>query len=251
MTISLCLIHGWAVNADIFTEFRHMLPENWRISAPHLIGHGSNHESFSVFEAADKIATQLIEPSFLFGWSLGGLVALHVAACYPERVRGLILSNTFARFQAASDYPQGVSLTSLERMVSFFQQDYTQSVRQFLELQLLHTPQRHEILAAVLPDVAQHGTPAALQSALQAVAQADARAMLPEIQCPALLLYGGKDAITPPRMGEYLAAHLSDATFKIAPQAAHAPFLSHADWCVAQITEWVGEQEKMANPAKG
>ena len=229
MTISLCLIHGWAVNADIFTEFRHMLPENWRISAPHLIGHGSNQESFSVFEAADKIATQLIEPSFLFGWSLGGLVALHVAARYPERVRGLILSNTFARFQ----------------------QDYTQSVRQFLELQLLHTPQRHEILAAVLPDVAQHGTPAALQSALQAVAQADARAMLPEIQCPALLLYGGKDAITPPRMGEYLAAHLSDATFKIAPQAAHAPFLSHADWCVAQITEWVGEQEKMANPAKG
>ena len=135
MTISLCLIHGWAVNADIFTEFRHMLPENWRISAPHLIGHGSNQESFSVFEAADKIATQLIEPSFLFGWSLGGLVALHVAARYPERVRGLILSNTFARFQAASDYPQGVSLTSLERMVSFFQQDYTQSVRQFLELQ--------------------------------------------------------------------------------------------------------------------
>ena len=41
------------------------------------------------------------------------------------------------------------------------------------------------------------------------------------------LVYGDKDSITPPRMGDYLARHLPNAEMHTIPQAAHAPFLSH------------------------
>lgn len=239
MNISLCLIHGWAVNAHIFTNFCHLLPSTWQISTPNLLGHGSNHEPFTITDTVKKIAAKLNQPTFLFGWSLGGLIALHIAAQYPNRVKGLILSNTFARFQAALDYPQGVNLAKLQRMTEFFQQNYAQSVRQFLELQLLYTPNCDDIIKTILPDIVQHGTPTALHTALQAIEQADARNILSDIQCPSLLLYGGKDTITPPRMGEYLAQYLPNATLQIQEKAAHTPFLSHANWCVTHITQWI------------
>ena len=47
-----------------------------------------------VADLADLIET----PSYLLGFSHGGLVAQRFAARYPDRVRGLILSSTAARF---------------------------------------------------------------------------------------------------------------------------------------------------------
>ena len=81
----------------------------------------------------------------------------------------------------------------------------------------------------VLPDLIRHGAPRALQAALDAVNRADARPFLAHIQQPVLLVYGQKDAITPPRMGEYLHRHLPDSRLHLIEKAAHAPFLSHAD----------------------
>lgn len=239
MTTHLCLIHGWAVNGAIFNEFRRRLPEDWHTSAPHLLGHGDNAQDFDLLAAADTMAANLPDNSFVLGWSLGGLVALHIAAWFPERVKGLILCNTFAKFQAAADYPQGLNAHSLQRMTVLFQEDYPKYLRQFLELQLLHNTDRKQIINEILPNTTRYGTPAALQSALAAIEHADARQLLPKIATPTLLLYGGKDAITPPRMGEYLAANLPHAEFHLIDKAAHAPFLSHADVCADVLADWV------------
>ena len=114
-------------------------------------------------------------------------------------------------------------------MVGAFRQDYAKHIKQFLQLQLLHTPNSAEILHKILPDLSRHGTPAALQAALDAVNQADARPLLAHIRTPSLLVFGQKDAITPPRMGEYLNRHLADSELVLMEKAAHAPFLSHAD----------------------
>ena len=86
-------------------------------------------------------------------------------------------------------------------MVGAFRQDYAKHIKQFLQLQLLHTPNAAEIIGNILPDLSRHGAPPALQAALDAVNQADARPLLSSIQAPSLLVFGQKDAITPPRMG--------------------------------------------------
>lgn len=241
MTTSLCLIHGWGANGHIFDHFRQYLPSDWHITAPHLHGHGNapEHAPFSITQMADELAVNLYQPTVVFGWSLGGLVALHLAMRYPEQVRGLILCASFARLQSAPDYPEGIHADTLRRMAGLFQQDYPQHMRQFLELQLLHTPDRAQILHAVLPDMIRYGTPSALYSALDAVEQADVRAQLPDIHTPTLLLYGSHDRITPLPMGEYLAKHLPHAQLHIIRQSAHAPFLSHAQECGQVVQNWI------------
>lgn len=240
MMTRLCFLHGWAVNGAVFGDFRNRLPENWHSVAPNLMGHGDDVADFDVVAAADRVVAQCDDaPAIWFGWSLGGLVALYVAARYPERVRGLVLCSTFARFQAAADYPEGINSNMMRRMADLLQADYPHYLRQFLELQLLHSPHRVELLANLLPDITHYGKPVALHSALNAVERADARHFLSDIHVPTLLLYGGKDTITPVRMGEYLARHLPRAQLCVADKAAHAPFLSHADWCAEQLVNWV------------
>lgn len=224
------LIHGWAANGRVFDGLRPLLPAHWQVHTPDLPGHGGAPfaGAFDIETAADELADGLPEGSDVAGWSLGGLVALHAAHRHPHKVRRLCLTASFAKLAAAPDYPQGLARPALHKMLPLFAQDYGKYMRQFLELQLLHTPEARQIVDALLPDIVRHGTPAALEAALAAVERADARALLPHIRQPVLLVYGGKDGITPPRMGEYLAQHLPDARLHLIDKAAHAPFLSHA-----------------------
>ncbi|WP_416191621.1 pimeloyl-ACP methyl ester esterase BioH [Neisseria sp. CCUG12390] len=224
------LIHGWAANRHVFDDFIPRLPHDWDIHAPNLPGHGDAplDEPFDIAAVADRYAAQIGEPAHILGWSLGGLVALYLAARHPEKVKSLCLTASFAKFTAAPDYPEGLSNSALAKMVGAFQQDYAKHIKQFLQLQLLNTQNADTVLHKVLPDLIRHGVPQALQSALDAVNRADARPFLAQIRQPVLLVFGQKDAITPPRMGEYLRRHLSDSRLHLMEKAAHAPFLSHA-----------------------
>ena len=247
MNPHLYLIHGWAANARIFKPLLPLLPDTWTAVPYDLPGHGSRSggaafetEAFSVEQAADGLLDSLAAPAHLFGWSLGALVALHAAERQPEKVKSLTLCAAFAKLRAAPDYPQGVRQNMFERMIGLFRQDYGKYMRQFLELQLMHHPEGRGIVESVLPDIAAHGTPQALQSALDAVESADARPLLERVRCPVLLIYGDKDTITPLRMGEYLAERLPNAQLQVIHKAAHAPFLSHAPEVAALLRDFVG-----------
>lgn len=113
-------------------------------------------------------------------------------------------------------------------MIALFQQDYANICANFCSCRFLYAKEHHSILEKVLPDIVRQGAPAALQAALDAVAEVDARPLLPDIQVPTLLVFGQKDSITPPRMGEYLHRHLPQSELHIIEKAAHAPFLTQA-----------------------
>ena len=163
------------------------------------------------------------------------MVAQWIAAHYPEKVKSLTLCATFAKLFAAPDYDVGLRQSALHKMLPLFQDDYPKHMRQFLELQLLHTPKRQAVIEAVLPDVLRNGTPQGMADALTAIEYADMRPLLAGIRCPTLLIFGGKDALTPVRMGQYLQQHLPNARLHIIDKAAHAPFISHSDEVAALL----------------
>lgn len=239
-------MHGWGANRHIFKAFAQQLHQNsCTVTAWDLPGHGENYDdgfSFDIIATADAFAQRIDTPQHFFAWSLGGLIALYIAARHPEKVKSLTLCASFAKLCAAPDYPEGLQQLALTRMIALFQQDYPKYMRQFLELQLMHTPDRHAMIAAVLPDIIKNGHPTALQSALNALEVADARAILPLIHTPTLLIYGQKDTITPLRMGEYLLHHLPHAKLHIVERAAHAPFLSHETETLKYFLDFIQNQ---------
>jgi pimeloyl-[acyl-carrier protein] methyl ester esterase len=59
------------------------------------------------------------------------------------------------------------------------------------------------------------------------------------VRCPSLVVHGAYDMLCAPAAGAWLAEHLPDAGLALHERAAHAPFLSHPDWFVATVREFL------------
>lgn len=212
--------------------------------APDLPGHGM--DTRSVFDAvafADELAAQITLPANIVAWSLGGQVALQLAARHPDKVASLCLCATFAKLLQTDGYDAGLVQSRLLGMVPVFQADYAKAMTQFLQLQILYTPERKAALTAILPAVTACPVPAALESA-QAYAQlADVRALLANTNAPTLCVYGDKDTITPSRLGHYLRSHLPHAQMLLIKKAVHAPFVSHPQLMAQALHQFWSQHE--------
>ena len=96
----LVLLHGLGRRWQVFLPVIPALSLRWHIFAPDLRGHGkSSHvaRGYHGPQFSEDIARFLRErvaaPAVLFGHSLGGMLAMQVAAHHPELVRALILGD--------------------------------------------------------------------------------------------------------------------------------------------------------------
>ena len=101
---TIVFLHGFAESREVWTDFTRSFPEDYRLLAPNLPGHGTNLApvpDFSMEAQARHIIDYLNkkgcpEPVLLVCHSMGGYVALALAERWPERVAGLALINSTA-----------------------------------------------------------------------------------------------------------------------------------------------------------
>ena len=112
---SLVLVHGWSLSSAAFSELADLLGD-FRVLLPDLPGHGRSSlqavPSLSTLadDLAAWLATVAVDKIVLGGWSLGGMVAMELAARPAVSVDRLLLLATTPRFTAAADWPH-VALT--------------------------------------------------------------------------------------------------------------------------------------------
>jgi pimeloyl-ACP methyl ester carboxylesterase len=97
----IVLLHGTRLTRSMWRSQLDALADEFRVYALDLPGHGSRAaEPFSLEGASDVVidlvAGVVRRPATLVGLSLGGYVAMDVAARRPELVRGLVLSGATA-----------------------------------------------------------------------------------------------------------------------------------------------------------
>jgi pimeloyl-[acyl-carrier protein] methyl ester esterase len=231
----LVLLHGWSLNLRVWDGLTQELFDRFRIISVDLPGHGR-----SPWDAAHTTPAEhawLVHQSLasvsnrysLLGWSLGGQIALDLAAAMPAQVERLILVATSAKFAAGSDFPHGMPRLLIDMMAERLRSDYRRSVSDFLDLQVRGSAGSGSILKQLQHALLVHGEaqPAALAAGLNTLLKSDLRASLGHIQAPTLAIAGQHDRITRPAATRALAQALPHARFVEMPHAAHAPFLSH------------------------
>jgi pimeloyl-[acyl-carrier protein] methyl ester esterase len=241
----LLLIHGWGMHGGLWGEWVTRLAQNFQVITVDLPGHGlsrdcelgektvriNSHLQDDLDAFVDVLATQFPEPLNVCGWSLGGQIALRWAARFPSQVQKLILLSSTPCFTQQPDWDCAMSAETLAGFAEALQQDYAQTLRRFLALQVRGSENEKALLMGLRQALFSRGEPnqAILQRGLGILRDCDLRADLPKILTPTLVIGGERDTLTPPQASAFLAQQLPNAQLEIVLGAAHAPFLSHPD----------------------
>lgn len=243
----LVLLHGWGLNLRVWDTLTEELASSFRVIAVDLPGHGRSDWNPNARTPAEQAwwlhgtLAPLSDRYSLLGWSLGGQIALDLAAAMPTKVARLVLVATTPRFVAGPDWPHGMAPAALARLAEQLKTDYQRAVSEFLELQVRGSARSKSVLAELRASLLAHGEarPEALAAGLETLRSSDLRPTLGLVRTPTLVVAGQYDRVTPPAAARALAAMLPDARCVEFPRAAHAPFLSHPSEFAARVREFL------------
>ena len=226
------LVHGWGMHGGIWGDLPVYLATRYRVTTLDLPGHGRSRALASPDDLAmlaDVVADQVAAPAMWIGWSLGGMVALSVAARHGARVHKLVLVGATPRFVQEPDWPHAMKPEVLAQFALELGADFRATLQRFLSLQVGVDAAGRALLRTLRSEMFRHGEPAAtaLAAGLAILRDADLRPLLPRITCPVQIIHGARDRLTPLAAAEYLATHLPHACLARVAHAGHAPFLSH------------------------
>jgi len=85
------------------------------------------------------------------------------------------------------------------------------------------------------------GDPVIVRHFAQLVFLADVRADLPLLRVPSLILQGSDDSVAPLAVGDYMQAHMKQATLWHMKSPGHCPHMSHPEETTALIRQYLAE----------
>lgn len=234
---ALVLLHGWAMSSVVFSELSAELSRDFRVLAPDLRGHGGSDPGPDygccgfVADLSEWLIALDLQQVALLGWSLGGEVALTLAADdrIRSRLRALVLVATTPRFAAGDDWRGGLPTTQLRALARDLRRNYLKTMGDFFALQFSDETLPKERYQEILRFAVRAGRlpePEIALAGLETLGQEDLRDLLPRLQLPTLVIHGGLDRIVLPEAGRFLAATLPQARLELWPEVGHAPFIS-------------------------
>lgn len=241
---TIVLLHGFASEKDVWLQFTRYLPDEYRVIAVDMPGHGESSKRvdetydvpYLVARFAEGIDEMGIGRFHLAGNSLGGMVALLYAHEHPDRVITLGLfdaagvdpprESEFERMLAAGKNPLIVDdredFDALMALVFEEPPPMPWPVRMVLTHRISERADFHE---KVWTDI---------WSRRRAVT-----GLLSSIQLPVFVLWGADDRILDSSSAEVFAAGLPDAEVHVLERTGHSPMIERPARTAALYRDFV------------
>ena len=156
-----------------------------------------------------------LPPAAVVGHSMGGQIALYVAAFAPERVSRLVLACASGLLHA-------------------------KWWKVALNLPRAGFSGRPRFMPVVLRDSLRTGLPNLYRSARDLLRD-DVAALLPTVEAPTLVIWGSRDPLVPPTLGRQLAASLPRARYVEVPHAGHVVMVDQPQAFNAAVLAFLAE----------
>jgi pimeloyl-[acyl-carrier protein] methyl ester esterase len=269
-TPTLVLLPGWGLPSAVFSPLLECLRDR-PVLALDLPGHADHHIApaprkkagarkrankvpaeraagprFVARRWCDAISSQLPPVCDLLGWSLGGQLAMEIAARNPDRVRQLVLVATTPCFVRRRGWNAGTPRAMFDEFNWRLAQDPAATLKNFLSRVARDDVNERSVLrklraaasaaavsAAAAPDVL------TLRVGLDVLRNTDLRNRVAGIHVPTLVIHGTRDRVVPPAAGRWLAKRIPGARFVAMPSTAHAPFLSDSKAFAASLNDFL------------
>lgn len=182
---------------------------------------------------ADAVSPQ--EPVLLCGESFGGALSLSFALAHPERLRGLIILNSFPRVRQRLQIRLGLPLLKLMPWGAMT------LVRRFTEAKMHTSHTRPEDLREFHDRSRTIGRDGYIRR-LEILTTYDIRDRLHEIETPTLFLAADQDhLVASVREARYMAARMPHASVRVLEGYGHICLINHDFDLRAAIEPWLAE----------
>ncbi|WP_265571630.1 alpha/beta fold hydrolase [Sphingomicrobium nitratireducens] len=206
----------WQPQLDHFGAARRAVAADYPGYGESAFVDGAGHDDFARAMVALLDALE-IGRAHVCGLSLGGVVAIAMAALEPGRVASLVLADSFAVHPDG----QGIHDRSLAAAAELGMRGLAQA-----RVDMLVAPDPPPGLREEVIETMARIDPASYALGAKAVWLADQRERAAAIACPTLVLCGEEDRITPPDLSVELARSIGGATLGLIEGAGH---LSNAE----------------------
>ena len=223
--ISLVLLHGWGCNREVWRPLLAQL-RPWAdvtlIDVPGAAPEVASETPPALESALDDILLQCPARAVYLGWSLGGLLAVELAARHPERVSGVVTLCSNPQFIGADDWPgmQADVFNLFHRIVSA---EPANALKRFDLVQVQGSANTRSFTQALREQRRADGS-SALVAGLEWLRDIDQRERLPALRMPQLHVHAEADALVPEATTEALATLLQGI---VNAQVVTLPGVSH------------------------
>ncbi len=234
----LVLLHGVGLDHHIWDPLIAALGDEYEVVAPDLLGHGTADPAPKGVGLGDlaEVAASSVEPgSHLVGFSLGALVAQHLARYRPQLAATLTSVNSVCR---RTDEERAAVLSRLETAAS----DHRASVAASLERWYAGTDTDPDQVRRTESTLLANDIDSYLNCyRVFATADAEIGPELPKITVPALAITGENDPGSTPDMTRRLSEALPHCRAVVVPGARHMLPVQCPRELANHLTTFIGE----------
>jgi pimeloyl-ACP methyl ester carboxylesterase len=208
----------WDEQVSAFSNDHRVITFDWRGFGQSSLGERPSRMDVFADDLKGFLDLLRIEAASICGLSMGGYALLAALRKYPMIATRVIFADT----RAAADTPEGRE--NRFKMAAKVRENGSASIAQDLIQKLLGKSTRATAPAIVdrIQGMVERANPEAIAHALLGMAEReDSFDILPSIRCPALVIVGSEDDLTPPDESKKLSAGIQNSQLEIIEGAGH------------------------------
>lgn len=227
----IVLVHGWGVNSDIWQDLPQVLSDFADVYTLDLPGVSGTKplDSYSEQSLVGWLHSEIPEPCYLIGLSLGGMLCRSFASQFPDNVVGLVTLSANLKFVADSEYSQAMPASDFESFRAMWDDSPKACLNRFFGLQAQGDQSQRQLIKQLRKLNSDIDLDAG-KAMLALLADLDATEQIDQITCPSLSIYGGQDCLVPVTAAQQLPENHKTL---ILETASHLPHLS----CQSEVVE--------------
>jgi 3-oxoadipate enol-lactonase len=221
----LIFLHAFPLNRSMWDPQVQALVKRYRIVTVDLRGHGESDAPlwrYTMEQFSDDLNALLdhlsIPHATWIGLSMGGYILFALWRKYPRLINALVLADT----KASADSPEGKA-----GRFTMAQTAYTEGPTAIADIMIpkLLSPSsvetRHDLVTHLRQMITRNHVSGIVGDLMAMEERPDSLSLLPNIQCPTLVIVGEHDVATPPSEAQLMADHIPNSSLAIIPQAGH------------------------------